>query len=296
MSRIFDALQGTRSEASELLPGLMETGLEEQAPAGRTITPLEPDADQEAVPAPAGSPSVARRLAIAIPASAPLLPFQNPRTLAAEQYRIARTKIVHHPRKPRVIVVSSPSPADGKSVTAINLAGALALKGEANVLLIDADFRRPMVHDLLNVPKMPGLSEVISGECSFDEAVVQTEQYPNLSILANGEPKVNPSELLESTRWRALRDLVRSRYEYVIMDSPPVAAVADFDLLQMAADGIILVVRPEHTKRASCLKVLDTASKEKLLGVVLNGVESWFLGKHDSYYQYGYGSGGDRKK
>jgi capsular exopolysaccharide synthesis family protein len=227
---------------------------------------------------------------LAIPASRPLLPFEDPNELAAEQYRIARTKLAHHPMNPKVIVISSASPGDGKSVTAVNLAGALSLKSEAKVLLLDADFRRSTTHRDLGLPQTPGLAEVIMGQCSFEDAVVQAEQFPNLHILVSGDSQhMNPSELLDSPRWRALCQVMRSRYQYVIVDSPPVAPVADFDLIQLASDGTVLVVRPDHTKRAACFKALETVPKEKLLGVMLNCEADWFLSRNTGYgYGYGY--------
>jgi receptor protein-tyrosine kinase len=239
---------------------------------------------------PPAAPASVRQIALTIAASAPLLPFDDPNEPAAEQYRIARTKLAHHPRKPKVIVISSASSGDGKSVTAINLAGALSLKSEAKVLLLDADFRRSRTHLQLGLPETPGLAEVIMGQSAFEQAVVQAEQVPNLHILVSGDIKeTNPSELLDSSRWQTLCKLMRTRYQYVIVDSPPIAAVADFDLIQLAADGTILVVRPDHTKRAACFKALETVPQEKLLGVLLNCEADWFLSRQSGYgYGYGY--------
>jgi protein-tyrosine kinase len=313
MSRIFDALQGTRSETSELLPALIGDNphapinqpAPEPAPAPRvapaqaTAPVVVDQADPPPPPTPVAPRSMLgtiRQIALAIPSSEPLLPFENPNEPAAEQYRIARTKLAHHPKKPKVIVISSPSAGDGKSVTAINLAGALSLKSEAKVLLLDADFRRSTTHQQLGLPETPGLAEVLLGQCSFEDAVIQAEQFPNLHILVSGDVKdMNPSELLDSPRWQALCQVMRTRYQHVIVDSPPVAAVADFDLIQLAADGTILVVRPDHTKRAACFKALETVPREKLLGVLLNCEHDWFLNKHDGYgYGYGYESGAKR--
>jgi Mrp family chromosome partitioning ATPase len=96
--------------------------------------------------------------------------------------------------------------------------------------------------------------------------------------------------LLDSPYWRALCQTARKRYQYVIVDSPPVAAVADCELIQMAADGMVLVVRPEHTNRSAYFKAIETITREKFLGVILNCAESWFLHKPyaNRYYGYGY--------
>lgn len=297
MSKIFEALQGAQSEVSELLPSLVGdvsiSSPAETSPAGPAV------AARAAAPSPvtelgrgdqAGRRDGIRKVKLAIPASVPVLPFEDGGELAAEQYRIARTKLAHHPKEPRLIAVTSPGAGDGKTVTAINLAGALSLKASAEVLLVDADFRRPSAHVLLGLARSPGLAEVLAGECAFEEAVVETEEYPHLHFLASGETKTNPSELLETPRWHAFCSLVRGRYEYVIFDTPPIGSVADCDLVQMAADGAVIVLRPDHTQRGSCMKALEAIPKEKLLGVLLNAAEGWPLGRHRGY-GYGYGKG-----
>jgi protein-tyrosine kinase len=338
MSKIFQALQGTQNEISDLLPALIgddapgaeaEPGPESAAepapeppvaaapiavlqPAPPPVSPpIPPPASppfssplSSGVPAPAVPPEPAfaegpretngiRTLPLALSVSSPVLPFENPHAHAAEQYRILRTKLAHHPKRPRMIVISSANPADGKTFTAINFSGVLSLKGDAKVLLMDADFRRSAIHTQLGIPDGPGLSEVILGTCSFEDAVVRAEQFPNLHILVNGKlENMNPSELLDSPHWRALCQTVRKRYQYIVLDSPPVTAVADYELIQMAADGTVLVVRPEHTNRTACFKAIETVPKDKLLGVILNCAQPWFLSKTDTYeYGYGYGYG-----
>lgn len=315
MSKIFQALHGAQNEVSELLPELigegpelMRGGIVESDPAGDAAAPapeILPVAAAAAVPA-ARSDSASSRddspaaqaasggiriTPLALAASSPLLPFENPHAHAAEQYRILRTKLAHHPKRPKMIVVSSANPGDGKTFTAINLAGVLSLKGDAKVLLVDADFRRSAIHKQLGLAEGPGLSEVLLGKCAFEEGLVQAEQFPNLHILVNGKlENMNPSELLDSPYWRALCQTARKRYQYVILDSPPVAAVADYELIQMAAEGMVLVVRPEHTNRSACFKAIETIPREKFLGVILNCAQPWFL--HKTYsYQYGYGYG-----
>ena len=295
MSKIFDALQGTRNEVSELLPSLLAEEAD-GAPA-RTMVPsgtVHNHAVSDAAPREAGQPPAPvrpaplRRVALAIPAGLPVLPFEDPNDTAAEQYRIARTKIVHHARRPRVISVTSPSTGDGKTISSINLAGVLSLKGSAKVLLADMDFRRSAVHALLGLPRSPGAAEVLAGECGFEEAVAETEEYPNLHIVTSGEPNVNPGELLESPRWQALIETMRARYEYVVLDTPPVGAVADGDLIQLAVDGVLLVLRPDHSRRSSCLKAIESVPKEKLIGVLLNCTMSWPFGRPAGGYHYGY--------
>ena len=281
-------VEQARVEQAKVVHPAMEQPVVAQAVA----EPLAPSASAKRVVAsePPQIPSRIRRLPLVVASSEPLLPFENQEEPAAEQYRIARTKLAHHPKNPRMIVISSASSGDGKTFTAINLAGVLSLKGDSRVLLLDGDFRRSSMHSRLGLPSGPGLAEVIAGECAFEDAVIQADQFPNLYILVRGDAKtINPSELLDSPGWRMLCKRAREEFEYIIVDSPPVAAVADFELIQVAADGTILVVRPEHTKRSACLQAIDTIPKDKFLGVMLNCAEDWFLSKHSSYgYGYGY--------
>lgn len=228
--------------------------------------------------APVHMPATGCRSArLRVSALAPLFPFEENHYVAAEQYRIIRTKILHNEKKPRLLVVSSAASGDGKTVTSINLAASLALKTETSVLLVDADLRRPRIAMELGIPEMPGLSDVIAGRVSLEEALVRADQFQNLYILPAGDGAENPVELFDSDRWRQLIEQLRSRFEMVVFDTTPVATVADYELLQLVCDAIIVVVRPDHTNRKACTKVLETVPKEKLLGVVLNGVEEWLF-------------------
>ena len=139
---------------------------------------------------------------------------------------------------------------------------------------------------------------MILGSCQLDDAIIQAQQFPNLHILVNGRlENMKPSELLDSPHWRALCQSVRRRYQYIVVDSPPVSAVTDFELIQMAADGTVLVVRPEHTNRSACFKAIEAVPREKLLGVILNCAQPWFLNKSEGYgYGYGYGYGNGSSK
>jgi capsular exopolysaccharide synthesis family protein len=271
---------------------VIQPKIEQPMVAQAVVEPLarETSAPPAIAPVPPHVRSGILRMPLVVGSSEPLLPFENQEEPAAEQYRIARTKLAHHPKNPKMIVISSASSGDGKTFTAINLAGVLSLKGDSKVLLLDGDFRRSSMHSRLGLPSSPGLAEVVTGECAFEDAVIQADQFPNLYILVRGDTKtINPSELLDSPGWRLLCRRTREEFQYIIIDSPPVAAVADFELIQVAADGTILVVRPEHTKRSACLQAIDAIPKDKFLGVMLNCAEDWFFNKHSSYgYGYGY--------
>jgi capsular exopolysaccharide synthesis family protein len=218
--------------------------------------------------------------------ASPVFPFEESHNEAAEQYRIIRTKILQDARRPQLIVFSSAESGDGKTVTSINVAASLALKQDVSVVLVDGDLRRPSVAQMLGLPERPGLSEVLEGRSTLHEAVVCTEELPNLSILAAGRVTANPAELLDSAAWRVVIAQLRQQYQYIILDATPAVGVADYELVQQISDGVVVVARPDHTRREACLTILQTIPKSKLIGVVLNCVEDWWLWKPPAYGYY----------
>jgi protein-tyrosine kinase len=317
MSKIFEALQKTSGEVADLtlplltpVPGAEPDTTAASAPGNDIVRDAAPMAAEIAavtdIPAPAemGTPPVAASMpatttpirlpneprtgivSLRLAAESPILPFDSEHARAGEQYRMARTKIMQDPRQPRLIAISSAGAGDGKTITSINLAGAMALKSEARVLLVDADMRRSQIGKLLGIPPAPGLADVLGGTCALEDAIVQTEQFPNLFVLPGGKPIDNPTELLDSSRWASLCSDVRRQFKYVVFDVPPMATVADYDLIQAHCDGVVVVVRPDHTNRELCLKALDNIPKERLLGVLMNCVRDWFLWKTADRYYY----------
>jgi capsular exopolysaccharide synthesis family protein len=279
VSKLFETIKRTAGEIPDLVRTL--------ADAPDKSTPSAAKATNGGVPAASALPEV-RTVRIRVPAPSPLLPFQDGQMRPSEQYRILRTKIGHHPRGPHLIVISSPASGDGKTVTAINTAAALSLKSGARVLLVDADLRRSAIHTQLGLPESPGLAEVLKGDCGLDESIVRTEEFPNLFVMPAGKAPPNPVELLDTATWQALCAKLRELFRYVILDSPPIGALADYDLIQAACDGVIMVVRPDHTNRELCDKALKTVPKPKFLGVLLNCVPDWSLARHagSDYYYY----------
>jgi capsular exopolysaccharide synthesis family protein len=221
------------------------------------------------------------------PAGAPSLSLDVAER-SSESYRLIRTKIVQHPLKPRLICVSSSTPGDGKTVTAMNIAGSLALKRETTAILVDADLRRPRLSGVLGIPGSPGLAEVLAGTCSIQEAVVRVADLPSLYFLPAGRSAINPTELLDSERWRSLVDWMHNTFTFAILDSPPVGMVADYDLIQSLCNAVLLVVRPGHTNRKLLQKTIDQMPSERFLGVVVNAVDDWFLWRTHSHYYDGY--------
>lgn len=295
MSRLYETLKSIEAGRPESILAAIDAG----APAPAAPVLVMPERAQAIASAgPAEPPPLAagprtealeygRSVRLRVAAGAPLFPFDGSDTRASEQYRMLRTKLLQHELSPRVIAISSGDAGDGKTVTAINTAGALSLKNGVKVLLIDADMRRCSVAPLLGIEQSPGLSDVLRGECAFRDAVVRLEDAPNLYVLPGGSLALNPAELLDSAEWKALLQAARDQFRFTIIDTTPVAAVADFDLVQSVSDGVLIVARPDHTKRNVLDHALSAVRKPKMLGVVINRSKDWFLWKR---YDAPYGS------
>ncbi len=217
----------------------------------------------------------------------PAISFETDTSPIAEDFRKLRTNLqflaVDNP--PRLIVVTSSLPSEGKSVTAINIALALA-EAEHNVLLVDGDLRRPSVSKYLDVLGSVGLSNVLSGQATTSE-VIQDTKFPRLSVLAAGPTPPNPSELLGSMAAKKLLVELKSQFDYVIIDSSPLLAVTDGAILAANADGALMMVRFGQTKReqlAHSVKNLQDVGAT-LLGAVMTLVP---VRGGRSYYNYGY--------
>ncbi len=175
--------------------------------------------------------------------------YESDNSGIAESFRKLRTNLqflaVDSP--PRVIVVTSSLPGEGKSTTAINIALALA-EAEHRVVLVDGDMRRPMLHKYLDLVGPVGFSTVLSGSATLDEALQKT-RFPGLTLLTSGAVPPNPSELLGSQAAKKLLNELRARFDYVILDSTPLLAVTDAAILAAGADGVLIMARFGQTKR-----------------------------------------------
>ena len=291
MSKIFETVTKARGEIPDLIRTFTDVqGGSSQQSDGEAKRSGGLPTEPEPLPSESSPMREIRSIRLRVPAPSPLLPFENGYGRPSEQYRILRTKIVQHPNQPHFILVSSPASSDGKSITATNAAAALSLKSDARVLLVDADFRKPAIHTQLGLPEAPGLAEVLKGASRVEDALVRTQEFPNLFVISAGVPPPNPVELLDSTNWEVFCAKIRTLFRYVVVDSPPVGAVADHDLIQAACDGVVLVVRPDHTNRQLYDKALKVVPRAKFLGVVLNCVPDWSPGRHgvsDYYYSGG---------
>ena len=295
MSRLYDALKHTENVVVRMIESEQNSQPVSSSDRIETTAPVEPEILVEPLLPEASldylsfAPSLIseysyRTVTVRALAKMPILPFDGSDRRTAESYRILRTNIVHHPARPKMVVISSAGAGDGKTTSAINIAGALALKQDIRVLLVDGDLRHGSIASRLGIESSPGLAEVLIGQCSLNEAIVQTENLPNLHVLASGQTLANPAELLDSGAWRGLVQDVRERFHFIVVDTTPIGAVADYDLIQVVCDGTVMVLRPDHTDRQACMKAIQSVPKEKLIGAVLNRTEDWFLWRLRNYY------------
>lgn len=210
----------------------------------------------------------------------------NPRSPIAEQYRTIRTNIEFSSvdEEVRSIIVTSSSPEEGKSMTAANLAIVYAQQGK-RVLLIDADLRKPTVHYTFRLDNLRGLSNLLVSQSQLEGAISDTQQE-NLHVISSGPIPPNPSELLGSNKMKSLINEAKKVYDIIILDTPPVLAVTDAQVLANIVDGSILVVRSDQTEYELATKATETlkTAQAKILGAVLNDREQ---SASNTYYYYG---------
>ena len=207
-----------------------------------------------------------------------------PKSIDAEAYRSLRSNIEYSSfdDEYRVIVVTSSVPGEGKSTTAGNLAIALAQSGNS-VLLVDCDMRKPSIHKKFKISNAAGTAELLLRKKSFEE--VANDYNENLTIITAGKIPPNPSEMLASRAMTAFIKEMKNEFKYIILDTPPLQAVTDAQVLSTKADGVLLVVRAGSTKKELVSNSVDLINKVhgKVIGTVLNGVEN----KKNNYYYYG---------
>ena len=194
-----------------------------------------------------------------------------PKSLAAEQYRSLRTRLAQMEGAGglRTVLITSPQKGEGKSVTAANLALTMAQELQRRVVLVEADLRKPSLQHLFGLPPGPGLAEYLTGAVDLKDALQFVPEH-NLTLLPAGTAPLNPAELLGSTAMRRLLDHLRTRFDRVILDTPPVLPLADVAILAPIVDGSLLVVRAGVTPKPAIENALRAFDASRLLGVVLN--------------------------
>ncbi len=224
-----------------------------------------------------------------------LVSLVAPAALEAEQYRALRHIVeqLHRTANLRVIAVSSPGTGDGKTVTAINLAGALAQGPETRVLLIDADLRRPALSRLLTLGATEGVDLVgaILDPRLTLEQIVQPRPPFNLSVICAGQTPPSPYEVLKSPRLGELIQEARDLYDFVVIDTPPLSPVQDCRVIGQSVDGFLLVVAAHRTPRRLLEESLASLDHSKILGIVFNQDDRphsrRYLGYYGGHYTLG---------
>ena len=222
--------------------------------------------------------------------SVELVTYRRPKSDISESYRALRTAILLSASgsPPRVMLMTSALPQEGKTTTSVNTAVTLAQKG-ARVLLVDADLRRPSIHKVFSIKPKVGLSTVLTGGSTPENTITHVPQLPNLYLLPAGPPPPHPAELLGSNLMKHLIQQWREQYDHVIFDTPPALSVTDSILLSVDMDAVVLVIRSGSTTKAALRRARELLGQvnARVLGVVVNAVD---VDSPDYYHYYYYGS------
>ena len=214
-----------------------------------------------------------------------LIDWRQPQETPNEEFRSLRTRLNHiQSLQPiHTVVVTSPSPAEGKSFTAANLALAESHLADNMVLLADFDLRRPVLHNLLQVPRTPGVSDYLMGQAQLTAALRKIEGT-NLYFMPAGTPVKNPLELLNLKEVKSLLQDLPNFFNWVILDTPPLLFSADANLLSTICDGTLLVVRIGSTTVDTLTRAMQSLCENNIIGIVANGARAGELYSKYTYY------------
>jgi protein-tyrosine kinase len=289
------------SRAAEVVPAPVAARFE--SAAGPAPRPAYPAADvgpaTHPIPAapPAAPPAPVDRPAVGVPAITPaeidehLVSLVHPTSFASEQYRVLRHTVeqLHRAAGHSIFGIGSPSASDGKTTTALNLAGALGQAHDARVLLVEADLRCPRIAERLGLDggQLPGLVQAIQSNASIADVARRLTAY-NLSVVVAGESPATPYEVLKSPRFGELLDEARRLYDYVVIDTPPIVAFPDCRIINNWVDGWLIVVAAHRTSRKLLEESLDLMEESKTVGFVFTHDERFRANAR--YYGAYYGS------
>lgn len=207
-----------------------------------------------------------------------------------EAYKTTRIHLISTLEKinGKVITVSSPNAAEGKSTTTINLAIAISQLNK-KILIIDADTRRSTIHKKLKMENGVGCLDVITGNSSLEESIIKYNDH--LDILTSGSHLNNPAELFSTDGFNELLDKAREKYDYILIDTPPINLVSDALVISQKCDGILVVVRADVTTYEAFNKTRNSLSELgiNIVGVIINGTNSARSYRYSKYRKYGYG-------
>src|SRR6266853_6263120 len=214
-----------------------------------------------------------------------LIDVSRPHESPMEEFRTLRTRLNHMKTLQPIhtIVVTSASPAEGKSLSAANLSLAQAHLAGNTTLLADFDFRRPIVHTLFGMDRSPGITDYLLGRVTLQQAMKKVAGT-NLYILPAGEAVINPLELLNLREVKVLLDRLPALFNWVVLDSPPLLFAADANLLSTLCHGTLLVVRIGHTTIDSVTRAMQSLCQNNVVGIVVNGARRGELYSKYTYY------------
>lgn len=212
----------------------------------------------------------------------------NPKDPISEAYKAIRTSVlfsITEERPLKSIVVTSPGPQEGKTVTMCNL-GITMAQNRSRVLLIDADMRKPRLHNTFNKKNRVGLSSFLSGQSNFQD-IVQSTDIENLSLVCGGLHPPDPSELISSRKMKDFVNMAKENFDFILFDTPPMAVVTDAVVLSKVADGTIVVLESGKTRRRMLPRIdkVFQEAKARILGIILNKVS---MGSSNYHYYYSY--------
>lgn len=219
---------------------------------------------------------------------ASLLDPARPGEAPAEEFRSLRTRLNHIQSLQPVhsLVITSPSPAEGKSFTTANLALAEAQLEHNYTLLADFDFRRPVIHTLFQLSRSPGITDYLQGKATLDQ-IIRRLEGTNLFVMTAGEAVLNPLELLNLPAAKSMIENLPEYFNWVIIDTPPLLFAADANLLSTMAHGLLLVVRIGSTTIDSVTRAMGSLCQNNILGIVVNAAQkSELYSKYTYYHSY----------
>jgi capsular exopolysaccharide synthesis family protein len=221
--------------------------------------------------------------------SGSLITAADPRGVASEDYRSLRTSLLYSlvDTPPKVVVVTSPGPSEGKSTTCANL-GVVLAQVDKQTLIVDCDMRKPVTHKIFGLRNLRGLVNVLAGEHGLHE--VCQEALPGLKVVTTGPIPPNPAELLSSRRFTELLTQAREEFDYVLLDVPPVGLVSDPAIAATQADGVLFVIDSQNTRKGSVRQAMRSLEGvgANVLGTIMNNVK---VSKGGYYYRYNYAYG-----
>ncbi len=207
-----------------------------------------------------------------------LVAYFDPKAIISEQYKILTTNILslNKGKPPKTIAVTSSIAIEGKTVSSINLAVTMShATHKPRIVLIDGDMRKGQLLNYLGAPPRKGLSEFLQGEASLDEIIFSLEDIGHLSFIASGAVPPNPVDLLASERMRELITTLRAKYNFVLIDTPPVIPVTDAVIIGSNVEGVLLVIKAGHTQRGMVSRAVEllVQAHSNIIGHVLTGIE-----------------------